>query len=769
MTTKNFLQHLFLGALMLTTWKVMGQSTTPGNVAGANTDFLGWDNTFPANNFPLRVRHDLNQPIEWWTDAIQRLRLYPTGIGTINGFQVPNSGFLGLSGRPGFFTGTPGPFSRMHLVDSIGTNTVNIYAQSASFRPWQRNGVTFTGNADHGYVGQKYNAMDQTDMVVHWGNDPGPNQFAPDYLRFIFTGGYDSTVTTGARSWEGLESMRLSPVNDSSAFVGVGDFWRATVLSSAVVNPSERLDVLDRTIRIQRLLPDYQNDTLENIVVSDSTGRLHWRPLSSIQVSDCDWIIENEGVSGGAVSHNVYTAVNASDDCPDADDAVGIGVDLASSAAQAKLGVLSTAHAIGVDVDEQLSGSSTTGVRVRSTGGTALNEGIYVKAQQGSGEAAENYGVYIDALGAGENSSDWNYGLHAELSGGSYRTRGVSAHTTGARFTAIAGWFIADDEAVYTRGALGYARGGELRYGVEGRADAGTVNGQNWGPASSAIGVRRFADAGDDCPLAIGVYGEATGATDTSANWAGYFRGDVQITGDLWHGATMIFSDENLKTDIEDVTGALGQVLQLQPKTYEYNSSAYPMLNLSEAPQIGLLAQDVQQVVPEAVASTVVPAQYDSLGNETTAAFPVMGIDYVKLIPLLIGAFQEQQTTIAGMQQQLAACCAAPTDSDQRNGSIGTETEEEKLTPAQERLLRIAPNPFTDRTTLYCNLERGGRMQLIANSADGRDLIMLAEGQREAGEFQHLWSTEQLAPGVYYVTLLLDGEPVVKRAVKVGR
>ncbi len=60
-------------------------------------------------------------------------------------------------------------------------------------------------------------------------------------------------------------------------------------------------------------------------------------------------------------------------------------------------------------------------------------------------------------------------------------------------------------------------------------------------------------------------------------------------------------------------------------------------------------------------------------------------------------------------------------------------------------------------------------MQLMANSADGRSLRVLSEGQREAGEFQYDWSTEKLAPGVYYITLLLDGEPVVKRAVKVGR
>jgi hypothetical protein len=36
-----------------------------------------------------------------------------------------------------------------------------------------------------------------------------------------------------------------------------------------------------------------------------------------------------------------------------------------------------------------------------------------------------------------------------------------------------------------------------------------------------------------------------------------------------------------------------------------------------------------------------------------------------------------------------------------------------------------------------------------------------------AGAHRYEWNTAHLAPGVHYVTLLLDGEHVVKRAVKV--
>lgn len=83
--------------------------------------------------------------------------------------------------------------------------------------------------------------------------------------------------------------------------------------------------------------------------------------------------------------------------------------------------------------------------------------------------------------------------------------------------------------------------------------------------------------------------------------------------------------------------------------------------------------------------------------------------------------------------------------------------------------LRIQPNPFNESTTVYYTLDRGGRTQLLANSSDGRDLRVLQEANVEAGSYQYQWNTASLAPGMYYVTLLLDGQPVVKKAVKVAR
>ena len=55
---------------------------------------------------------------------------------------------------------------------------------------------------------------------------------------------------------------------------------------------------------------------------------------------------------------------------------------------------------------------------------------------------------------------------------------------------------------------------------------------------------------------------------------------------------------------------------------------------------------------------------------------------------------------------------------------------------------------------------------LLVNSSDGKQLQVLEEVRRGAGQYQRVWHTSHPVPGIYHVTLLLDGEPLVKRAVK---
>ncbi|MBS1546130.1 MAG: hypothetical protein JST38_11385 [Bacteroidetes bacterium] len=94
----------------------------------------------------MDVKNEGNQPIDFSTANLFRARINPTtsyAIGTAP--NAPRNGFMLLSGRPAFINNVRGPFSRLHLVDDVGTAQPIVYAQDIGYRQWMHNGITFTG------------------------------------------------------------------------------------------------------------------------------------------------------------------------------------------------------------------------------------------------------------------------------------------------------------------------------------------------------------------------------------------------------------------------------------------------------------------------------------------------------------------------------------------------------------------------------------------------------------------------------------------------
>jgi len=117
-------------------------------------------------------------------------------------------------------------------------------------------------------------------------------------MRFIFTSSYSGTNNTGLNSLEGLEVMQLFPVEGGSeAFVGIGDWY------GQGATPDERLDILDRTIRLRDFGPlannayKNQNANINRVLVADQNdGTVYWRPMSDFSgLTDCDWMEDGNG------------------------------------------------------------------------------------------------------------------------------------------------------------------------------------------------------------------------------------------------------------------------------------------------------------------------------------------------------------------------------------------------------------------------------------------------------------------------------------------
>lgn len=102
------------------------------------------------------------------------------------------------------------------------------------------------------------------------------------------------------------------------------------------------------------------------------------------------------------------------------------------------------------------------------------------------------------------------------------------------------------------------------------------------------------------------------------------------VNGSIWANGTTYASDERFKEDITPIESALQKLLQINGVEYRMKKNEFTKNNFPDQKQIGLIAQNVEKTVPEAV----------------TEIDGYKGVDYAKLVPLLIEAIKEQQKQI---------------------------------------------------------------------------------------------------------------------------
>jgi len=125
--------------------------------------------------------------------------------------------------------------------------------------------------------------------------------------------------------------------------------------------------------------------------------------------------------------------------------------------------------------------------------------------------------------------------------------------------------------------------------------------------------------------------------------------------GQLWSGTntgigrdsstgqiTAVSSDQRLKTNIQTLTGSLNKIKALRGTQFEWTSENDIEFRIGSdafGTQIGLIAQEVEQILPEVVKPNGVK-DYKS-------------VEYDKIVAVLIEAVKEQQQQIDNLQQQI--------------------------------------------------------------------------------------------------------------------
>lgn len=155
---------------------------------------------------------------------------------------------------------------------------------------------------------------------------------------------------------------------------------------------------------------------------------------------------------------------------------------------------------------------------------------------------------------------------------------------------------------------------------VQGQVQINATITPNWGSA-----IRAYVSNQDAC--AYHLYNNYYGQDVFWVNG----QGKVWCRLGLFYG-----SDITMKEDVKDITNPIELIKQLHGVKYKYKEPEGKAKNNEE--RIGLIAQEVEKVIPQAVATM----------DDGTKA-----ISYNDFIGLLIEAMKEQQAQIESMQQQI--------------------------------------------------------------------------------------------------------------------
>lgn len=126
--------------------------------------------------------------------------------------------------------------------------------------------------------------------------------------------------------------------------------------------------------------------------------------------------------------------------------------------------------------------------------------------------------------------------------------------------------------------------------------------------------------------------------------------GEIRATNNI----TAYYSDRRLKENIKVISSALSKILKLNGVTFNSNKLAEGYGYYDKKEQVGVIAQEVEAVLPQ----IVVPAPFDIGQDENGSEYSISGenyktVQYEKLIPLLIEGIKEQQKTIEKLEKRI--------------------------------------------------------------------------------------------------------------------
>lgn len=402
-----------------------------------------------------------------------------------------------------------------------------------------------------------------------------------------------------------------------------------------------------------------------------------------------------------------------------------------------------------------------------ATGG----QGVMVRNNTGSGP---DIGLRLDNSFSG--GQEW--GIFSLSSGPHFAIRDAAStdvlfiegnvNNVGIGTTSPAGKFHVEEtsgntsragEFVFSSGVSGNHQG--IRVDASFSSSSGSIDGLEGTASATGSNVDvvggRFLGIGGTNNFNVGVMGSVTGsgaATNAgvygngsaTGQLAGYFNGDVFIAGSVTStGPGSFGSDRKLKNDIRPLTQAIDQLKKLKPSTYTFRTDEeFRGMNLPQGKQMGLIAQELEEIFPELVTEVPAYPRVDEKGRVIGTNPSFKAVNYINLIALLISSVQEQQKQI---------------DELLKRQDTGTGIQQLSNPSSGFAMAQNEPNPFTHETVINYILPASVNSAYVAvYDLSGKQISTFPITEKGASSIT--LTSEHLAAGIYIYSIVADGKSV---------
>lgn len=278
-------------------------------------------------------------------------------------------------------------------------------------------------------------------------------------------------------------------------------------------------------------------------------------------------------------------------------------------------------------------------------------------------------------------------------------------------------------------------------YGVISKAGYG-CNGWNYGICTSLLGPHDGA----------GIYSTVIGYPDgyqITGQWAGFFNGDVKVVGSLTANTLTQTSDYRLKENIRQLgNDNLSKLMDMNVVKYKFKNYEISLGDTATVPHyafddnnpllksdhFGLIAQELMEIYPELVIE----------GQDG-----YLTVNYVELIPILVKSIQELNEKVEELER----------GSDKSANRNSPTLSQSQIKYNQVVLYQNDPNPFTENTTIRCQIPQGiSSAVLYIYDMNGLQIDSFSVPSR--GDVSLIIEGSRLNAGMYLYSLIADGTVV---------